>query len=205
MQIRTKMSKYSAVCLGKNPLTSDSCHMKPEGQGNNPLRIDQSDFRISRMEFSHWLERRNKHEVMRAINSWASNDSNALSSKKQTIIHKIELRFFERAPGKNFSWFCRVSSKNCTMHFNMWQEVILTLLKHVLQLLKSVSHYLMSVALTGIENVDFVRQCLIETNLSLAECVTKSNHAHVLSQYWFLCEIRLRKVCIFVVKIEVID
>ena len=41
--------------------------MKPKGQGNNPLRIYQSDVRISIMKFSHWLERRDKHEVMRAI------------------------------------------------------------------------------------------------------------------------------------------
>ena len=156
------------------------------------------------MEFSHWLERRNKHEVMRAINSWASNDSNALSSKKQTIIHNIELRFFERAPGKNFSWFCRVSWKNCTAFQYVTRSYSDLVETCIATAEVKVSHYL-SVVLSSIENVEVVRQCLIETNLSLAECVTKSNHAHVLSQYWFLCEIRLRKVCIFVVKIEVID
>ena len=70
MHIATKiLRKYRAVCLGYNPLTGDNYHMKPKGQGNNPLRIDQSDLRISGIKFSHWLERRDKHEVIRAINS----------------------------------------------------------------------------------------------------------------------------------------
>jgi len=40
-----------------------------------------------------------------------------------------------------------------------------------------VGHYLMSVALTSIENVGVVKQCFIEINLSSAECVTESNHS----------------------------
>ena len=89
--------------------------MKPKGQGNNPLRIDQSDLRISRMKFSHWLERRDKHEGLQAINSQIYNASNAPSSNQRTFIHKIELRSFERALGEFFLDF--VASFERTIQF----------------------------------------------------------------------------------------
>lgn len=54
------------------------------------------------MKFSHWLERRDKHEVMLAINSRISNASNAPSLNQRTFIYKIELRSFERALGEFF-------------------------------------------------------------------------------------------------------
>ena len=54
------------------------------------------------MKFSLWLEIRDKHEVMRAINSRISNASNAPSLNQRTFIHKIELRSFESALGEFF-------------------------------------------------------------------------------------------------------
>ena len=54
------------------------------------------------MKFPHWLERRDKHEGVRAINSRISNASNAPSLNQRTFIHKIELRSFERTLGEFF-------------------------------------------------------------------------------------------------------
>ena len=67
------------------------------------------------MKFSHWLERRDKYEGMRAINSRISNASNAPSSNQRTFIPKIELRSFERALGEFLLDF--VVSSESTIQF----------------------------------------------------------------------------------------
>ena len=122
-----------------------------------------------------------------AINSWASNASNAPSSNKQTFIQKIEQRYFERAPGKFFSWFCRVFRKDLLQFISTYLKKLFWPCWNMhCNIEVNVIHYLMSVALTSIENIGAAKQCFIEINPSSAECVTESNHAHVLSQYWFV-------------------
>ena len=73
-------------------------------QGNNPYRSTNQ-----MLESREWLvKKRDKHEVMRAINSCTFN---APSSNKQTFIHETELRSFERVIGKFFFLFFYVFRK----------------------------------------------------------------------------------------------
>ena len=113
------------------------------------------------MKFSHWLERRDKHEVMRAINSRIRNASSAPSSNQRGFIYEIELQSFERALGE----FFHVFRKDYSVHFNSQKKLFspcwnVTILKS-----KSVVIWcqLRSHALRMY--VGAMKQCFIEVNL----------------------------------------
>ena len=86
-------------------------------QGNNPYRSTNQ-----MLESREWLvKKRDKHEVMRAINSCTFN---APSSNQQTFIHETELRSSERVIGKFFFFlFFYVFRMDFAIHFKRHQKL----------------------------------------------------------------------------------